>query len=409
VSDDFLPARPGSGAAPRRSFAVGRDLARALTIADLRAMALARLPRVSAEYLEGGAEEEITLATNRRAFDDLAFQPRVLRDVSAMDLSRTLLGEPSALPFAIAPTGFNGLLWPRGDLALARAAAAAGIPCGQSTVSNATIADVAAAGDGLAHWFQLYVLGDDTVWRRLVAQAEASGCRALLVTVDTATHGNREWDRRNYSHGFTPSLASRIEMLRHPGWLWRILLREGRPGFVNLEQFVPEGQRDLYSVARWSLAAMRPATDWNTIAAIRAAWPRKLVIKGVQHPDDVRRAVEVGADGVVLSNHGGRQLDRAAAPVRLIGRARAVAGPGFTILVDSGFRRGAEIVQALALGADGVLLGRAMLYGLAAGGEAGVARAIAILGEEVRRTLALLGLASCAALSPDVFAPPDAR
>ncbi|MFN8923927.1 MAG: alpha-hydroxy acid oxidase [Rhodospirillales bacterium] len=405
MTADFLPDRPGAGDRPRRAFVGGRTIARALTIADLRAIALRRLPRVSAEYLEGGAEEEITLAGNRRAFDARTFRPRVLVDVSRVDLARDLLGDRSALPFAIAPTGFNGLLWPRGDVALARAAAAAGIPCGQSTVSNASIADVAGAAAGLRHWFQLYVLGEDAVWRGLVAEAEARGSRALLVTVDTATHGNREWDKRNYLGGFTPTLAARIEMLRHPGWLRSILLKEGWPRFVNLEPFVPGPKRDLYTVAAWSLANMRPATDWRTIEAIRAAWPRKLVVKGVQHPDDVRRARDAGADGVVLSNHGGRQLDRAAAPIRLVAEARALVGPDFSILVDSGFRRGTEIVQALALGADGVLLGRAMLYGLAAGGEAGVARAIAILAEEVRRTMALLGLTALDQLSPSVFAP----
>lgn len=405
MTTDFLPPRPGAGGRPRRRFATGRDLARAFTIADLRSMALARLPRVSAEYLEGGAEEEITLAGNRRAFDERTFRPRVLVDVSAIDLSRDLLGDRSTLPFAIAPTGFNGLMWPRGDVALARAAAAAGIPCGQSTVSNAAVADVAGAAPGLRHWFQLYLMGGDEVWRGLVAEAEARGSRALIVTVDGPVHGNREWDKRNYAGAFTPTLAARLEMLRHPGWLRAILMGEGWPRFVNLEPYVPGPRRDLYTVAAWSMANMRPATDWRAIAAIRAAWPRKLVIKGIQHPDDVVRAREAGADGIVLSNHGARQLDRADAPIRLVAEARVLAGPDFAILVDSGFRRGAEIVQALALGADGVLLGRAMLYGLAAAGEAGVARAIAILAEEVRRTMALLGVTSVDRLSPAVFAP----
>lgn len=405
MTADFLPGRPGGGGWPGRAFVAGRDPARALTIGDLRAMALRRLPRVSAEYVEGGAEGEVALAGNRRAFDDLSFRPRVLVDVARVDLSRDILGERSALPFAVAPTGFNGLLWPKGDLALARAAAAAGIPFGQSTVSNATIADVAAAAPDLRHWFQLYVIGEEAVWRGLVAEAEARGCRALVVTVDGPVHGNREWDKRNYAGAFTPTLAARIEMLRHPGWLRAILMGDGWPRFVNLEPFVPGPKRDLYTVAAWSIANLRPATDWRTLEAIRAAWPRKLVIKGIQHPDDLVRAREVGADGVVLSNHGGRQLDRAAPPIRLLPEARARVGRDFPILIDSGFRRGTEIVQALALGADGVLLGRAMLYGLAAGGEAGAARAIAILAEEVRRTMALLGVTTVDALTPEVFAP----
>jgi (S)-mandelate dehydrogenase len=388
---------------PRRRFYRGRDLARAMTIADLRAIALSRLPRANAEYVEGGAEEELTLAGNRRAFDEHVFQPRVLRDVSQIDLRRSIMGRPSSLPFAIAPTGFNGLLWPHGDVALARAAAGRGIPCGQSTVSNATIADVAAT-PGLRHWFQLYVYGTEDDWGQLLRQAHDSGCEALLVTVDTPVLGNREWDRRNYHAGFTPSWSSRLEMLRHPGWLWHVL-RPGLPTFPNLAQFVPGPDRGLYAVAHWSITNQRPQTDWATLARIRKAWSRTLIVKGVQHLDDVALAIKAGADGVVLSNHGGRQLDRAEAPIRLVRPARAMAGDGFTILVDSGYRRGSEIVQALALGADAVLLGRAMLYGLASGGEAGVSRAIEILATEIARTLALLGVRSVDELTPDIFAP----
>jgi (S)-mandelate dehydrogenase len=356
---------------------------------------------VKSEYVEGGADDETTLEGNRRAFDSFVFQPRILRNVSSLDLSRAVLGFRSALPFAIAPTGFNGLLWPQGDIAMARAAARAGIPFTQSTVSNSSIADVAAAGPS-AHWFQLYLYGEDEVWMKLLAQAHDSGCSAVLVTVDTPVLGNREWDRRNYQSGFTPSLSSRLDMLRHPTWVWRVL-RNGLPNFPNLQQFVPGQNPTLYEVARWSLANQRPQTNWQTIAKLRQAWPGKLLIKGVQNLEDVRMAIEAGLDGVVLSNHGGRQLDRAIAPIRLVREARALAGPEFAILVDSGFRRGGEIVQAIALGADAVLLGRAMLYGLAAGGEAGVSRAIEILRTEISRVLALLGVTSMTELTPEVF------
>jgi (S)-mandelate dehydrogenase len=224
-----------------------------------------------------------------------------------------------------------------------------------------------------------------------------------MLTVDSPVLGNREWDRRNYQSGFTPTFASRLDMLRHGRWMWQVL-RHGIPSFPNLAQFVPEQDRSLHAVARWALANQRPQTDWATVARIRKAWPGKLILKGVANMADLRAAMDAGLDGVVLSNHGGRQLDRAAVPLRLVRQARAIVSSCFALLVDSGFRRGTDIVQALALGADAVLLGRAMLYGLAAGGEAGVQRAIDILATEISRTLALLGLRSVEELSPEVFA-----
>ena len=387
---------------PARAFYAGRDLARAQTIGDLRAMAMRRLPRFSAEYLEGGAEEEITMRRNRAAFDAHVFKPRVIRDVSKRDLSRCVLGQTRALPFAIGPTGFNGLLWDQGDHVLARAAAKAGIPFSQSTTSNRS---VEAFGDipSLAHWFQLYLFGDDMIFPQIIAAADRAQCEALIVTVDSPVLGNREWDRRNYRLGLDLSLSAKLNMLMHPGWMARIL-KNGFPPFPNLEPFVPEADRNLFGVARWCAKHHRSAISWDNIATIRRLWPRKLIIKGVQHEEDLRLCIGAGADGIVLSNHGGRQLDRAVAPVELIAPARAQAGPDFTILVDSGFRRGTEIVQALALGADAVLLGRATLYGLAAGGEAGVARAIDILATEIDRTIGMLGLTSVNQLGPQVFA-----
>jgi (S)-mandelate dehydrogenase len=389
---------------PSRRLRVRGGPAKAVTIADLQAMALRRLPRFSAEYLEGGAEDERALDWNRCAFDAYPMAPRVLRDISAVDLGTTVLGQPAALPMAIAPTGFNGLLWPDGDRALARAAARAGIPFGQSTVSNATIGHIAGVS-GLRHWFQLYVYGPDTVWQALVDTAAAAGCEALVVTVDTPVLGNREWDRRNYAGVDRLTLSAKADILRHPEWLWRTVLRQGRlPGFPNLEPFAPTGQRDLFGISAWTRANMRTEMDWRLLARIRERWAGKLLIKGIQHLDDLRLAIDAGADGVVLSNHGGRQLDRAATPLHLIAPARAVTGPDFTILVDSGFRRGADIVTALALGANAVLTGRATLYGLAAGGMDGAARAIAILREEMHRTMQILGVTRVADLSPAIFA-----
>ena len=402
----FLPtpaSRLGEARFPTRVHLGRGDLARAESIGDLRAMAMRRLPRFSAEYLEGGADEEKALERNRTAFDRWIFKPRVLRDQTKRDTGRTIFGRRSALPFAIAPTGFNGMLWHKGDLCLARAAAAAGIPFGQSTVSNVRVAE-AAAIEGMRHWFQLYVFGPDEVWQELLRRADEAGSEAVLFTVDTHVVGNREWDRRNYARPLELTWRNKLDMLAHPTWFAQVL-GPGIPKFANLEDFVPAAQRDAMGIARWVGASQRLDLDWNLVARLRAAWPRKLVLKGIQHEDDVRRAVDAGVDGIVLSNHGGRQMDRAVAPIELVAAARAIAGPDFCILVDSGFRRGTEIMQAVALGADAVLLGRATLYGLAAGGEAGVARAIEILRTEIDRNLALLGINAVDELNPDMLFP----
>lgn len=396
----LLPPVPTTNL-PVRQFRHGSDVTQAITIGDLRAMALRRLPRFSAEYVEGGAEDEATLAQNRAAFAARRFRPRVLRGVTRPVLDASLLGKRAAMPLAVAPTGLNGLLWPNADLALARAAAGTGVPFSQSTVSNALIGDVAAV-PGLRHWMQLYLYRPDATWEALIERARTAGCEALLVTVDTPVLGNREWDRRSYGAPMALSLASKLDILRHPGWLAQVI-RHGFPRFLNLEEFVPEKDRTLFATGRWAVGNEAPDLDWQKLAVIRRAWPGKLLIKGVQHADDLRLALKADVDGVVLSNHGGRQLDRVGAPLELIAEARAIAGPNFAILADSGFRRGTDVVQALALGADGVLVGRAMLYGVAAGGEAGAARALAILREEITRTLVLLGLTSVDELSPAIF------
>lgn len=374
---------------------------RAITIADLRAAALKRLPNFVGEFLEGGAEEEATLRRNREAFDARRFRPRVLRDGSNVDLSTTILGARAALPLAIAPTGLNSMFRVGADMALARAATAAGIPFGQSAVANAKLSDIAAI-PGVRQWFQVYLFGPDAVWETLVERARQSNCEALIVTVDTNLVGNREWDRRSYARPLEVSFKSRLDVLRHPAWALDTL-RHGMPRIENLEEFVPEKDRSFFAVARWLFQHQRPDLDWTKLAEIRKAWPGKLLLKGVQHPEDVRLALKAGAEGVILSNHGGRQLDRSAAPLDLIAEARRIAGRDFSIFVDSGFRRGTEIVQALALGADAVMLGRATLYGVAAGGEAGVARALAILKDEIQRTMVLLGARSIAELGPEIF------
>lgn len=383
----------------------GNNLERALTIEDLRGIAHRRLPRFVLEYLEGGAEDEVTLADNRAAFSRHALLPRTLVDVTERSLETEILGKSSNLPFAISPTGFNGLLWPGGDRLLAEAAAEAGIPFGQSTVSNVPLEDIAAV-PGLRHWFQLYVLGPDHVSEALIERAHAAGAEALVVTTDVPVYGNREWDFRSYARAYELTLARKLDILAHPRWLYATMLRNRLPTFANIAGFLPDGGQDVFSVSRWLAQNERPDLDWAMLARIRARWPGKLVVKGILRPDDAIRARDAGVDAIVLSNHGGRQLDGAVAPVDLIAETRKAVGRDLEIFADSGFRRGSDIVKALALGADAVLIGRATLYGLAARGKPGATRAIDILRSEIDRTMALLGARRIDELTPDMVRSP---
>jgi (S)-mandelate dehydrogenase len=372
-----------------RRFRRHSEVRRAISIAELQHMAQRRLPAFVFEYLEGGAEDEVTLRRNRAVFADFQFVPRTLVKCGSVSTATSLFGRPVALPIMIAPIGSCGLFAREGDLCLARAAAAAGIPFIQSTVSNASIETISAV-PGLRHWMQLYVFRSDAVVERLVARAAAAGCEALVVTTDATIFGNREWDRRNYRQGTDPTLHHKIGMLFHPRWMWDVLAH-GMPAFENLREVLPPDQQTFASSATWSRREVDPDLDWERLAWLRSLWPRKLIVKGVMSIDDADRAHRAGADGIVLTNHGGRQLDGTISPMTALPEiARRFKGE-MAIFIDSGFRRGTDIVKALALGADGILIGRAALYGLAAGGEAGAAHALDILGEEVKRTLALLG------------------
>jgi (S)-mandelate dehydrogenase len=349
----------------------GHDVEKALSIEDLRQMARRRLPGFVFEYLEGGAEDEVTLRRNRTAFHQLEFVPRTLVRSGSVDPSKLIL-------------------------CLANAAASAGIPFVQSIVSNALIESVAKTA-GLRHWMQIYVFRSPAFTEQLVARALAADCEALVITTDATVYGNREWDRRNYARGTDPTFANKLDILRHPRWMMDVLAK-GIPPFQNLLDFLPPGQRKLADAVTWSRKEVDPDLDWERIAWIRSLWPRKLIIKGVLSIDDAGKARDVGADGIVLTNHGGRQLDGTISPMTVLPAIAKDFRQDMTILIDSGFRRGTDVVKALALGADAVLLGRAALYGLAAGGEAGAKRALTILGEEIRRTLALLGCPSLSML-----------
>ncbi|MFI4996238.1 MAG: alpha-hydroxy acid oxidase [Hyphomicrobiales bacterium] len=377
----------------QRRFHSGRDFRKCLSIEELRALAGRRLPAFVREYLEGGAEDEVTLRRNRLVFERIAFVPKTLVDVSRRDLTVEIFGETLNLPLAIAPTGANGLFARQGDLALARAAKSAGIPFIQSTVSTLRLETIAAE-TGLRHWMQLYMLKDRAVTEAIVARAGKAGCRALVVTTDAVVFGNREWDRRHYASPTTLSLASRIDMLVHPRWMLDVLVPNGAPAFENLLDFLPGGKGNPVETRAFLVRQMDPAITFEDIAWLRRIWRGKLVVKGILDEDDARRAADAGADGIVVSNHGARQLDGAVSPIEVLPEIAKAVGGRLCVMIDGGFRRGTDIVKALALGADLVLLGRATLYGLAAGGEAGAKHALSILAEEIERTLGLLGATS---------------
>ena len=386
----------------QRRFYTGANLERAVAISDLRARMHRRLPNFVTEYIECGAEEEVTLRENREIFSRILFRPSTLINAAGVDASTALFGKPLRCPVVIAPTGSNGLYWHEGDQCLARAAAAFGIPFTQSTVSNARLEDVATL-PGVRHWMQLYVFRARAFMEELVARADAAGSEALVVTVDAAAFGNREWDRRNYCRDMDPTFANKLDVLRRPHWMANVLMR-GLPTFANVADKIPPAERNYKRTASWTREQMDLAFDWSDVALLRRIWPRRLLIKGLVTADDAARAADVGADGVVLSNHGGRQLDGMVSGLSTLPDVRRRVGDRFTILVDGGFRRGTDIVKALALGANAVMVGRATLYGLAAGGEAGVMRALAILEQEVLRTMALLGRLTVADLGPDCLA-----
>jgi (S)-mandelate dehydrogenase len=389
---------------PRRRYYSGRQLGRALAIADLRAMAHKRMPRFVLEYLEGGAEEEASLARDRQAYADWRFTPRQLVDVSQRSLQTTLLGKPAPLPLVIAPTGLNGLFGHHADLHLAQAAARHGIPFVQSTMSNDTMEEVGRV-PGLRHWWQLYVFGGDEVWQELLRRADAAGCEALVVTTNAQIFGNREWDARTRATKTRPSLSTIFDAALHPRWLASTLLAHGMPVFRNIIDFVPQGRRSFFASAFWVREHQPQSLSWDTVDRIRRRWRKPLLLKGILHLDDVRRSLDAGVDGIVLGTHGGRQLDWTVSALDLLPAARELAGERITLFTSGGLRRGTDLLKALALGADGVLAGRAPLYGVCAGGAAGVERALDILKSEAFDALGLLGARCVEELGPDFLVP----
>jgi len=370
-----------------------RRLENALTIYDLRKIAKRRTPASAFDYTDGAAEGEISIARARKAFEDVEFHPSILKDASEIDMSTSILGGPSSLPFGIAPTGFTRLMQTEGEVAGAGAAGAAGIPFCLSTLGTTSIEDVKATNPTGRNWFQLYVMRKREISYGLVERAAQAGFDTLFFTVDTPVAGNRMRDVR---HGFSipPQLTVKtiVDAIPRPWW-WIDFLTTPQLEFASLSSTGG-------TVGELLDNAMDPTISFDDLKTIREMWPGKLPVKGVQNLEDSKKLADFGVDAIVLSNHGGRQLDRAPVPFLLLPEVAREVGKDVEIMVDTGIMNGADIVAALALGADFTLIGRAYLYGLMAGGRAGVDRTIEILRSQIERTMKLLQVTSIEELGP---------
>ena len=357
------------------------------SIEQYRQLAKRRLPRLVFDYIDGGAEDESTLAHNRSAIEGIRLVPKCLVDVSSRQLKSRLFGEFIDMPVVVAPTGLNGMVWPNGDIALARAAARANVPFVLSTASTATIEEVADKAGGKL-WFQLYIvnrrIADDLVDRALLA-----GYKTLMLTVDVPVSGKRERDERNgFKVPFRLTPKTMFDVLCHPSWAWQMACQ----GTPQLRNIASAQATDVNSQSALLSRQMDASFSWDDLKRLRDRWPHRLLVKGVMNAQDARRSIDCGADGVILSNHGGRQLDGACSPIEVLPDVAATINK--PILIDSGFRRGVDIVKALALGASAVQLGRATLYGLGAHGEDGAFDVLSLIKAEIDRVLALIGCAS---------------
>jgi len=381
----------------------------AYNIFDLREIARRRLPKGIFEFVDRGTEDEVALRNNRAAFERIRLKPRTLVDVSGRGQGITLFGRQHQMPIGIAPTGTAGLMWYQGEIELARAAAAAGIPFTLATGSMTAMETVAEQAGGTL-WFQLYMWPDRSLSHKLVERAKAAGYQALVVTVDGAVSGNREYNLRNgftIPFSFTPRNMS--DVLAHPRWLLGVLSRYlVTTGMPRYENYPSELRARITARPMGRSMLKNDSLNWDDLRALRKMWPHTLIVKGILHPQDALLAADCGADGVIVSNHGGRNLDSSMAPIEVLPEVVDAAGKRLTVIVDSGFRRGSDVVKALALGAKSVLIGRPTLYGTAAGGEAGATRAIDIFREEIDRVLALIGCRSLAELDRDCLALPEA-
>ena len=390
---------------------MSKDL-KACNIFDLRDQALKRVPKGLFEFVDRGTEDEVSLKNNRSIFDGIRFKTRTMVDVSKRTTETTIFGVKHKLPLVIAPTGTAGLMWYEGEIALARAAKAAGIPFTLATGSMTAMERVAEEAGGEL-WFQLYMWPDRSLSHELVLRAKAAGYKALVVTVDGVSSGNREYNIRNgFTIPFSFSTRNVLDMVTHPRWLigtmLRYLVTTGMPMYANYPA-VAKAKMTAGPMGRSSLRS--DSISWPDLDALRKIWPHKLIVKGMLDPDDAAKAVDHGADGIDVSNHGGRNLDGIISPMEALPDIVDAVGSRATVFMDSGIRRGSDVVKALAMGANAVMVGRSTLYGVAAGGEAGAARALEISRDEISRNIALLGCRSLAELGPQYlkFVDPTLR
>jgi L-lactate dehydrogenase (cytochrome) len=376
-------------------------MGKAASVSDYRALARARLPHFLFEYLDGGSYDEVTLRRNVEDLQSVALRQRVLRDVSSIDLSTELLGQRWAMPVGLGPVGLSGLYARRGEVQAAKAAAAAGIPLALSTLSACSIGEV--TRDAGAPWFQLYIVKDRAFVTDMIARAREAGCGALLLTVDLAVPGTRHRDYRSGLSGSIRGRASRIrQVLARPDWAWDVAVC-GRPLTLgNLEPLLGAGTA-LEDLMGWVGANFDAGVTWKDVEWVREQWKGPLIVKGILDSDDAREAAASGADGIVVSNHGGRQLDGVSSTARALPRVADAAAGRMPVLVDGGVRSGLDVVRMLALGADFVLLGRAWAYALAACGQAGVAHVLKLIDAEMRVAMALTGCTSIDQLTEEVL------
>jgi L-lactate dehydrogenase (cytochrome) len=378
---------------------------RIASVADFREAARRRLPRFLFDYVDGGSYGEVTLRRNVADLAEIALRQRVLRDVSTLDLSSELLGEKLALPVALGPVGLSGMYARRGEVQAARAAQAAGLQFTLSTVGCCSLDEVAAQTERPI-WFQLYITKDRGFTREMLARAAGHGCPVLLFTVDLPVPGSRYRDVHSGLHappGFRSQARRLWQAFGKPHWAWDVGIR-GRPHSLGNVAHLFDKQTNLLDFLKWSASNFDATLTWKDIEGLRAQWPGKFVIKGILEPDDARAAAECGVDGIVVSNHGGRQLDGVPSTARALPAIADAVGDRLTILADGGVRSGLDVVRMLALGADGVLLGRAWAYALAAKGGAGVTRLLEIIEAEMRVAMALTGVTKIAEIDRSILA-----
>lgn len=400
------PADLNSGPPPSKSPKPNRfqlrRLEEAYSVEQLRVQARRTLPRAIFDFYDGGAEDEATLRANRVAYDQWTILPRYLVDVSEVRTDVELLGKISAFPVAVSPTGAIGFGWPFGDVAIARAAGEAGVPYALPTSSTSSIEQVAREAPHTRLWFQSYMLRKRDFTMGLIERARAADYEALIVTIDMPTGGKRERDLRNdFGLPFRFTARNMLDFATRPGWVAR-LLRNGQPVLENMKGFVPDTVNSS-TIASSVGKNYDPAFSWDDLAKIRDVWPRRLIVKGVLHPDDARRVADLGCEGVIVSNHGGRQLDGAVATLDALPAIVEAVGSRVEVVLDGGVRRGTDIVKALALGARAVMVGRPMLYGVSVGGQPGATRALYLLREELIRTMRLTGVSSVSKIDRELL------